>query len=136
VSYNADLDILGISLLPVPGIELRFISRPSCNLTLAQTVLSCFLQMLYAIHGIHVLELEPAYCSLCEKTVSMREGCIKHITWLKLAMFYTFFWSIIALRGLKKNRLSHILCSYVLQLGKSEINLKHPKFEKQVTNEA
>lgn len=85
---NADLDILGISLLPRPGIELRFICRPSCNLTLAQTVQSCFLQMVYAIHG--MLDLEPAYCSLCEKAVSMREGCIVHITWLNLAIFYAF----------------------------------------------
>jgi hypothetical protein len=88
VSYNADLDILGISLLPVPGIELRFIGRPSYNLTLAQTVRPCFLQMLCAIHGI--LELEPAYCSVCEKTVSMSERCMKNILWLNLAIFYTF----------------------------------------------
>jgi hypothetical protein len=87
VVCNADLDILGISLLPRPEIELRFICRPSCNVTLALTVHSCFLQMVYAIQGI--LELERAYCSLREKTVSMREWCIVHIAWLNLAVLYT-----------------------------------------------
>jgi hypothetical protein len=88
VACNADLEIWGINLPPRPEIELRFICRPSCNVTLAQTVQSCFLQMVYAIHGI--LELETAYCSLREKTVSMREGCIVHIAWLNLAIIYTF----------------------------------------------
>ena len=88
MACNADLDILEISLLPRPEIELRFICRPSCNVTLARTVQSCFLQMVYAIHGI--LELDPAYCILCEKTVGMREGCIMHIAWLNLAILYTF----------------------------------------------
>jgi len=44
--------------------------------------------MVCAIHGI--LELEPAYCSLCEKALSTREGCIVHITWLNLAISYMF----------------------------------------------
>ena len=88
MSCSADVDILGKSLLSMPGIELRFIGRPSSNLTLAQTVLSCFLQMVCVIHGI--LELEPAYCSLCEKAIRMREECMMHITWLNLAIFYTF----------------------------------------------
>jgi hypothetical protein len=88
VGCNADLEILGISLLPRPGIELRFICRPSCNVTLAQTVLTCFLQMVSSIH--RILELEPAYCRLCEKAISMREGCIVNITGLNLAIFYTF----------------------------------------------
>jgi len=65
--------------------------------------------MVYAIHGI--LELEPAYCSFCEKAVIREKGVLG----TKLGLTLQYFTRLVVRNRtvrIEKDRLSHLLCIY------------------------